>query len=70
MCVCVCVYQVISTKSPAAGAGNVRQLRLILQFEGERGDGVGRVRPKSCVRRSVCFCNQSGVGVIILLLTY
>jgi len=35
-----------STKSPASGAGKVRQLRLECA--------------KSCARRSVCLCSRSG----------
>jgi hypothetical protein len=49
-----------STKSPASGAGNVSEPRLMAN-SGECA--------KSCARRSVCFCSQSGGGASIGLLT-
>jgi hypothetical protein len=45
-----------SKKSPASGAGNVSDIRLMLK--------VGRVR-----KVEVCFCNPSGGGAGILLPT-
>ena len=46
-----------SIKSPALGAGNVSEPRLMSQWFAQ-----------SCARRSVCFCNRSGGGASIRLL--
>ena len=50
-----------STKSPSSGAGNVSEPRL---------DVASRQSAlKSCARRSVLFCSQSGGRADIRLLT-
>ena len=58
----MCWYNRIkSTKSPASGARNVTEPKLMSHNPGKCA--------KPCARRSVCLCSQSGGGASIGLLT-